>query len=267
MKKFLILCDLDSTLLTDKKIITKKTIKYIQKITKKGHIFSICTGRPYQGCNQYYKQLGINSPMITENGSNIYFEDHVESFLIPLNDFKTVLTTIDEYIVCAFTGTKNHLYIQEPSIVPFWIIHEDDKLKRVEGKISDNITEDPNLPSLVIKKEGYEAMISVLKSIDSIDYRYWGEQELGCTFELFSKKASKGLALRHLKEIYNIEDTNTMAFGDQLNDSSMIEEAHYGVAMINGVTALKKISNVISKKDNNHNGVIKEIDRIIKLNK
>ena len=70
-----------------------------------------------------------------------------------------------------------------------------------------------------------------------------------------------------MKDYYQIDDECTIAFGDQLNDSSMIKEAFYGVCMINGVLELKKIANVITKKDNNHNGVATEIKRILKLQK
>lgn len=268
MSNYLIFSDLDSTLLTDDKKISKKTIKYIKKIVNKGSIFCICTGRPLQGCYKYFLDLGVNCPIVTENGSNIYFPDDIDnpvSFLIPLDTFKSFLNDIDSLIISAFTGTKNYILVENKDLVPFWIIHEDKKLKRIDGKIIDNITEDPFLPSIITSS--YEKTVEILDNYPEIDYRYWGKNETGYTFELYSKNASKGLALRYLKKHFEIDDDKTIAFGDQLNDSSMIEEAYYGVCMINGVIELKKIANLITKKDNNHHGVMKQIKAIIKNKK
>jgi hydroxymethylpyrimidine pyrophosphatase-like HAD family hydrolase len=52
-----------------------------------------------------------------------------------------------------------------------------------------------------------------------------------------------------------------MSFGDQLNDISMIEEAHYGVAMINAVGELKSYTKYVTDYDFNNNGVIEFIKK------
>ena len=158
----------------------------------------------------------------------------------------------------------------------YHIIDLTEKLKEFDNvQIDYAKLESHGLPAFVNKDaliavfitNDYEKTIEVLKKYPSIAYRCWGQNEDGYTFELFSSQASKGNALRYLKDYYQIDDECTIAFGDQLNDSSMIKEAYYGVCMINGVLELKKIANVITKKDNNHNGVVTEIKRILKLQK
>lgn len=42
--------DMDGTLLNDSNEITPHTVKIIRQAVDKGLIFSICTGRPIQGC-------------------------------------------------------------------------------------------------------------------------------------------------------------------------------------------------------------------------
>ena len=66
-----------------------------------------------------------------------------------------------------------------------------------------------------------------------------------------------------LAKEFEIDEDKTCAFGDQRNDLSMIEMAHYGVAMINAVDELKQAAKYQTKKDNNHNGVV----HFIKKNK
>ena len=71
MFKFLILSDLDGTLLNDKGELDPLTIKVIKKITKMGHIFCIVTGRPPRASIEIYKKLGLNHLMVNYNGSLI----------------------------------------------------------------------------------------------------------------------------------------------------------------------------------------------------
>lgn len=267
-KKYLILSDLDQTLLTTDKRITNKTKKFIKKIVDEGHIFCFSTGRPLQGCINYFNDLNINCPIVTENGSNIYFPENdmkPVSFLIPLNVFKSLLKDVDKILVSCFTGTKTCLLIENESCVPPWIVHENEGFSKKVGKIYDMIDEDPFLPSFIVSDA--ELMKTILSKYPDISYRFWGKNEVGYTFEIYSKNASKGQALRYLKNHYNIDDECTIAFGDELNDLPMIEEAYYGVAMINGKDDVKKRANMITKKDNDHNGVIKHIKYIMKKQK
>ena len=82
MEKYLISVDLDDTLLTSEKLITKETIEYVQELVKKGHHFIINTGRPFQGAIQFLKMLGIHEPMIVNNGGAIvYFDDNYEKVI------------------------------------------------------------------------------------------------------------------------------------------------------------------------------------------
>ena len=52
--------------------------------------------------------------------------------------------------------------------------------------------------------------------------------------EINQVKATKGLALTALAHYLGLEKGQTIAFGDGLNDISMIEEAGIGIAMANG---------------------------------
>ena len=63
--------DMDGTLLNDSNEITSHTVDVIRRAVSGGLIFSICTGRPYQGVERYQKQLDISGPVITYNGAMI----------------------------------------------------------------------------------------------------------------------------------------------------------------------------------------------------
>lgn len=257
MSKYLVVCDLDNTLLTDKKKITKKSLKFIKKFVNKGHYFVICTGRPISSAIDYYNIINLDMPVISDNGGLITFpkQNKKIEFAIKLETFKELLTKTDEYIMTAFCNSKEKLFIQNRPDVPKWLMHYLPETKIIEGHLLDIIDINPLLPNIWVKDGCYEKFIEVLEEYkDEIGYRYWGFYAGRHSFELFSTKASKGLAMNYLKEMLNCDIT--ISFGDQLNDLSMIEMADIGVAMINSIDEVKTKTKYVSKKDYNHNGVI-----------
>ena len=69
MTKKLIALDLDGTLLRPDGTISEFTQKTIKDVQNKGHQVVIATGRPYRMAIDHYKTLGLETPLITFNGS------------------------------------------------------------------------------------------------------------------------------------------------------------------------------------------------------
>lgn len=67
-EKHLIALDLDGTLLKDDKTISPKTKMVIQKARQQGHEVMIATGRPFRSSEIYYREMGLNSPIVNFNG-------------------------------------------------------------------------------------------------------------------------------------------------------------------------------------------------------
>lgn len=257
MNKYLVACDLDNTLLTEDKIITKKSIKYIKKYVKKGNYFVICTGRPLSSAIKFWKMIGIDMPIITDNGATITYPKHNEAieFPIKLETFKEFLGKTNDCISTALSSSKNKLFMQNRKEIPEWIIHFLPETEIIEGNLYEIIDVAPTLPNIWVTEEGFEKFNKVLKEYeDEIEYRYWGFHEGKHSYELFAKNTSKGSAMKYLAQ--KLGCNVTISFGDQLNDLSMIEMADYGVVMINGIDELKKKTKYITTKDFNHNGVI-----------
>ncbi len=77
--------------------------------------------------------------------------------------------------------------------------------------------------------------------------------------EVTTKGAEKGRQMLELAELFGFTQENVAAFGDGANDVSMIEQAAFGVAMGNGVEALKKVADVIAD-DISNEGLYKVLE-------
>ena len=72
MEKHLIVLDLDGTLLTDQKTISKRTKNTLLKAKENGHEVMIATGRPYRASEVYYKELSLSTPIVNFNGAFVH---------------------------------------------------------------------------------------------------------------------------------------------------------------------------------------------------
>ena len=262
MPKYLVACDLDDTLLTSKKKITKKTIKFIKKFVKEGNYFVFCTGRPLAGAIHFWELLNKNKicmPIITSNGGAISFhsafnKDNIYN-RIDLNLFNDFIAKIQPFIICAEARIDNRVYIQNIDEVPSWITHFSLDTIIKEGNFSEIISEGPILANIWIKDTCVDEFNKIADEYKEYMYfRNWGHYNDRYSFEILDINTSKGTMMNYLADLFNCD--LTIAFGDQLNDLSMINMANYGVAMINARDEVKSIAKYITKKDCNHNGVI-----------
>lgn len=63
--------------------------------------------------------------------------------------------------------------------------------------------------------------------------------------ELINKAFNKGTAVQRLSEHLKIAITDTIAFGDSMNDLEMLQTAGYSVCMGNGGARLKKTADMV----------------------
>ena len=65
--------------------------------------------------------------------------------------------------------------------------------------------------------------------------------------ELNSQKANKGAALEFLANYLGVPVSQTMGFGDGLNDRHMLQAAGCGVAMANGAESIRAIADFVTR--------------------
>lgn len=261
MNRYLTACDLDDTLLTSRKKIKFRSRLFIKNYIKRGNYFIICTGRPINGCYKYWKKIANNMPIITSNGAVIHYFDGKELktkyFNIEHKIFKEFLMKVDKYILSGVSFYENEILVQNKKEVPDWIIHKEKNTVIREGQLSKLLNHSPILPNLWIYEEYIEEFIKIIDNYsEHFSYRNWGLYNGRYSIEIFSINASKGNAMLFLAKQLNVSQKNVCAFGDQLNDLSMLEMANYGVAMINSREEVKQACKYVTKHDFNHNGVI-----------
>ena len=69
--------------------------------------------------------------------------------------------------------------------------------------------------------------------------------------------------MEELTRILNMPLDSTVAVGDEENDISMIQTAHIGVAVKNGIPEIRNVADYVTENDNNHDAIAEVIEKFV----
>ena len=258
----LIALDLDDTLLNSKCIITERTLKAIQKASEQGIYIVLCSGRAANGILPIVRLLDIAGSeygryLISFNGASI-FDLHKR---LPL--FEN--TVAPEILKFAYNEAKKRdmvSIVYESDTVYSW---KDTEWARMDAKLCNlhfNVVEDfENF----LSSRGFPKMLipSEVEKVEEL--KQFLQRELDGKADIFTSKpfflevmtkgVGKGPAILRLAESLGISQSETMCFGDSMNDESMIRAVAHSVCMKNGLDYIKEISDFVTEEDNNNDGI------------
>lgn len=268
MTKKVIAIDLDGTLLRSDSSLSDYTIDTIKKVQEKGHDVIIATGRPYRMALDYYKQLGLTTPMINFNGALTHIpeqkwdwehsrkidKEHLFHLLKHDKDFEM------DFVASEY---RKNFYIT--GLYPDTIRSELFGVEKVTDKmilVPEKITRDPN--GILMQTRNADK-IQLAKDIknhlnDAIEVDSWGGplNILECS----PKGVHKAYALDYLLKALNKSKDQLIAFGDEHNDTEMLAFAHKGYAMKNANKLLLPYADEVISYTNDEDGVAKTLEKL-----
>lgn len=264
--KYLVAIDLDGTLLKDDKTISKESINYLHKFEKEGNVVVITSGRAPRSVIKYRNILGVFGPFSSYNGTYAFFENDIPAIEYKLDkDFVKDLykKVIHKEVYSVMAENLNTIYydLENKDLKLFF---EPIGMKVIEGDIDKILDDDPYVFIMQLNeplKENQDKLREIFKSIPDYEIRFWNESSFA---EIYQKGVSKASTLEKIVEFCKVNKENVLVFGDAENDVELLESFENSFFMCNGYKALAKHAKYITKKDNNHNGVISSIQEFIK---
>ncbi|WP_100333888.1 Cof-type HAD-IIB family hydrolase [Bacillus alkalisoli] len=250
MEKHLIAIDLDGTLLTDDKKISRRNKQALRKAMEQGHEVVIATGRPYRASIMYYEEIGLTTPIVNFNGAFVHFpgNDDWGVFHEPLD-----LETVKE-IVKISEKYQIHNILAEVMDDVYFHFHDEKLLdifsfgnpKMETGDLRSILKKDPTCILIHASEDEVDKIRHYLSEVHAevIDHRRWAAP--WHIIEIVRTGLSKAVGLERIAKHYNIPQQNIIAFGDEDNDFEMIEYAGTGVAMGNAIEELKEKANEVT---------------------
>ena len=265
-KKIIASLDLDGTLLKDDKTISIETKNYLLDFEKKGNFPIINSGRAPRSVINFCNYLEINSPYICYNGAFAYIPSNNKTIKIQLN--KEIVKKIYHYlkcnqiIECVSLESDKNIYFDKENEILNWFFSPIG-MNVIKGNIEEIINEDVYIMCIVIKEpllQNKELIKKYFDTIPNYNIRFWSNSNIG---EIYIDSVSKASTLKEIAKICGVFEENVVVFGDADNDIELLSEFQNSFCMINGQDYLKTIAKYITKKDNNHDGVISSLDDFI----
>lgn len=260
MQPFIIALDLDGTLLRSDETLSSFTINTLRKLQQLGHHIIITTGRHARLSLHFYHEIGLNGPIINNNGALCHHPhkadwDGLYKHAISLDTarqivdlqqktgigwvgletetevFATTQNIPDNPYFPQVTDANHVLSSQNPlTVTPVsfgWFSTEEEQ-DQIKTLIDTHITEP----------------LSVLT---------WGGI-LPC-LDIAPEGIHKYSAVKHVAHVLDVPLERIIAFGDEENDLQLLKHAQYGIAMANGIQLVKDVAYDTTQFSNDEDGV------------
>ncbi|MDQ0223103.1 Cof-type HAD-IIB family hydrolase [Streptococcus moroccensis] len=263
--KKLIAIDLDGTLLNSQSQLSQESIDTVKKVAALGHQVVIATGRPYRMAKHYYDELGMTGPMINFNGSLMHIPGKRWAFeherILEKEIFLDIVKREEEWKADFIAGEfRKSFYVTHtnreaisPSLFAVEKIEDGSELK------PEKVTKAPNV---VLMQTRHPNKMTLAREMEDIYQQKatittWGGPMniLECTAE----GVHKAYALKHLLKALNMDRSQLIAFGDEVNDDEMLDFAQTSYAMKNANPELLPHADHQLDYTNDENGVARKL--------
>lgn len=258
--------DMDGTLLSKEKTISKENYEAIQNARRKGVKIVLATGRPLKGIEKYLRELDLkteNEYAILCNGALVQNTNNgkiVSKTQMQISDIKYLLDISKALNVniSAFTSEG----IIAPNLSKYSLVEA--KLNEIPHKVVDFNALDESTEIFMIMFVDEDNLLTKAfnKLPKEVFEKYSVFRSATFSLEFVYKAVSKGAGVTALANNLKIDMRDVICVGDAGNDIHMIKYAGLGVAMANAFPEVKNIANYITKS-NDENGVAHVINKFI----
>ncbi len=254
--------DLDGTLLDGDRKLPEEIFPLISALYGRGILFAPASGRQYANLKALFAPVKDEVLFLCENGALVKYQGRT-LHLTPIRDdlLKGALEEIGKIprlhpVLC---GTE-HAYIAGGT----------EKFRELAFEAYTNCVQTDSLESVigrepVCKIAVFDELSAASHCIKLLPQRLGGLRtilsgDVWC--DVSAPEASKGAAVRRIREIFGFEKKECIAFGDHMNDYEMLSECGRAYVTENAYPPLKKL---IGKTvpSNTEGGVILKLKEIL----
>lgn len=262
---YLLVSDMDGTLLNSNKKISDKNKKAIRYFVENGGMFTLATGRMVQSVENFIEELDIKMPVILHNGAKIY-------------NFYTKEVLIEHYIederkeaIRKVKDSFPHIGIEIFCDEVVYIYQSCESTKRYDKYNYQVVYEVPD--EIWEKKWTKVLLIGEERELDVFEEIYIEKYDSGNVFrsgenylDVVANGISKGKALEELANKYNFNKEKIIAVGDNMNDIEMLALAKYGFFIKNGSSRALENARLLapSKDDNPIEYIVNYLEEIVR---
>lgn len=247
---YVIISDLDGTLLDNNKNISKENLESINYFTKNGGKFSVATGRVIESTEEYLLKLEVNIPIIVYNGGVIYDYDNKKIISEKFVDDN------QKQIAFRIKEENENIGIEIYANRKLYVLKDSGHSYRSATEMLDiiyDVKEDIfSMDWHKILVLGDPGVIDNVEKTFENKYHIKGTRSGGTSFELLPANESKGQALKKIIKMYNLDANKIICVGDNMNDLELLQEAAFSFCPKNASERLKKHTDFVAPSNEEH---------------
>lgn len=265
--------DLDGTLLTTDKVLTEHTKEVLRKAIDQGVVVLPATGRPLTGVPREMLEFPGIRYAVTANGArivDIQEERTLYEELVSYENGRKVLEICGKYDALLEVYYNGVGYAEERGLKR---IRDFVPKAPMAAYIENTRKPVKNVIEMYNQKKSPTDKVQAIFASETDCKKAWKEVEdlisdieitgaLCNNIEVNAKGVNKGKALLMLGKILGIKREEIVAFGDGLNDTVMLQEVGFGIAMDNAIEAVKAAADEVTLS-NDEEGVAVAIEKYV----
>lgn len=248
----LIATDMDGTLLMEDKSVSELNARALRSCEARGIMAVMASGRSFESIGALARSLGLTSPIVSTNGARVDASPDGPTLMMDVfardvaERVYRLLMEDGAFFVCYAPG---RLYLVNPDgyggaeMSQARAMREFDDWTQIEvvhgpeATFADALGE--TMKFIVYSRDPVR-LKNLERQLDAMGlYLSTSDDE---SLEIMVPGSGKGRALVFLMEHYAIKREETMAFGDYINDLTMLESVGYPVAMGNAIDEVKRVA-------------------------
>lgn len=265
----LIALDLDDSLLNDKLLISDRTVEVLQKAAERNVYISICSGRSPSAILPFVRRLDLAGKeegryAVASNGTvvvDLHKREEIYSAKVSGDVLLFAKKEADKFnIPCqvyssskVYAGVDNEYTRMDSKLtgVPAEIVPDFENFLK-QGFAKMMITGDPQILK-GLQKDLSQKLKG--KAVVLISKPYF--------LEILPPNCGKGEALEFLCGQLGIQMKDVMAFGDSMNDESMIAKCGMSVSMVNGLKEIQELAAYVTRLSNDQDGIADFVEQFV----
>ena len=262
--------DLDGTLLSEKKELLPYTMDVLRRALDAGIVVLVATGRPWMGVPEELRKFPGMRYALTSNGARIIDTDTgeiLEEHLLPPELAKKTLEICGKYDTLQEVYFDGQGYAEADKMAHVEKYHRNPNMweyfrttrKPVEDLFGMIDRENRGLDKVQALFADMEERKKAWKDLEAVR----GLELVGSlkyNIEINAAGVNKGTGLVRLGKLLGIKREEIMACGDGDNDTVMLSEVGFGVAMANAEEQVKAAADYITES-NDAEGAAKAIEK------
>ena len=260
----LLLADVDGTLVTQQKVLTKRAIEAVHKLHDAGILFAITSGRPPRGMAMLIEPLDIQTPIAAFNGGLIVDRDMTvieqrvlpEDLVVPVTDAMSSFN-LDVWL---YRGADWYVPKQDGPHVAreAWTVKFEPKVMTdgVNG-LTDSVAK------LVGVSDDTDAVERATEAVrDQFGDHVTAAQSQPYYLDVTHPKANKGEVAKYLAAKYGLQSEEIATIGDMPNDVLMFAHSGLCIAMGQSSPEVKRAARRVTTS-NEDEGFANAVDNFI----